>query len=68
MEMTIVNLTGASVDARAAVLPTTGGVRLRVRRVAADALGGRGFGLGTARIEHKPTIDPVLDVTSDPTS
>lgn len=68
MEMTIVNLAGASVDARAAVLPTTGGVRLRARRFAADAPAGRGFGLGAARIEHEPTFDPALDVTSDPTS
>lgn len=66
MEMTIVNLTGASVDARAAVLPTTGAVRLRAFRVAGDALGGRGLGRGTA--SFTPTPDPVLDVTSDPTS
>lgn len=68
MEMTIVNLTGASVDACAAVLPTTGVARLRARGVAVDALGGRGFGFGTARIEHVPTFDPALDVTFDPTS
>ncbi len=64
--MTIVNLTGASVDARAAVLPTTGGVRLRAFRVAGDALGGRGFGFGATSIT--PIPDPHLDVTSDPTS
>lgn len=66
MEMTIVNLTGASVDARAAALPASVGVRLRAFRVAGDALGGRGFGFGTA--STTPTPDPALDVTSDPTS
>lgn len=66
--MTIVNLIGASVDTSAADLPTTGGVRLRASRVVDGALGGRGFGLGAAGIQHTPTFDPTLDVTSDPTS
>ncbi|AXH97658.1 hypothetical protein [Ornithinimicrobium avium] len=68
MKMTIVNLTGASVDTHAAVLPATGGARLRAFRPADDAAGGRGSGFGTARTELSPTPVPVLDVTPDPTS
>ncbi len=70
MEMSIVNLVGSSVDGtRVSLLPTLdGAVRQRAfRAVAGDALGGRGFGLATG-ITAEPTTDPVLDVTSEPTS
>lgn len=71
MEMSIVNLVGSSVDGtRASLLTTTpdGVLRPRVfRAVAGDALGGRGFGLGTTGITHSPTPDPTLDVTPAPT-
>lgn len=70
MELSIVNLVGTSVDGtRVSLLPTLRrALRPRAfRAVAGDALGGRGSGLVTG-ITAAPTTDPILDVTSEPTS